>query len=44
MLTRSLLFRIAGPTVFVSLLFLGSCMTAAVYLHQRQSASLAGPR
>src|SRR3954463_2326296 len=40
MLTRSLLIRIAGPTVFVSLLFLGSCVTAAVYLHHRQSASL----
>ena len=40
MLTRSLLFRIAGPTLFVSLLFLGSCITAAVYLHHRQSASL----
>src|SRR4051812_27647160 len=40
MLTRSLLFRIAGPTLFVSLLFLGSCLTAALYLHHRQSASL----
>src|SRR3954454_19131495 len=40
MLTRSLLFRIAGPTLFVSLLFLGSCITAALYLHHRQSASL----
>jgi two-component system sensor histidine kinase HydH len=40
MLTRSLLIRIAGPTLFVSLLFLGSCMTAAVYLHRQQSASL----
>lgn len=40
MLTRGLLFRIAGPTVFVSLLFLGSCITAAVYLHQQQSASV----
>lgn len=40
MLTRSLLLRIAGPTLLVSLLFLGSCITAAVYLHYRQSASL----
>ena len=40
MLTRSLLIRIAGPTVFVSLLFLGSCVTAAVYLHHQQSASV----
>jgi two-component system sensor histidine kinase HydH len=40
MLTRSLLFRIAGPSLFVSLLFLSSCITAAVYLHHRQSASL----
>jgi two-component system sensor histidine kinase HydH len=40
MLTRSLLFRIAGPTLFVSLLFLGSCITAAFYLHQRQSTAL----
>src|SRR3954462_3493811 len=40
MLTRSLLIRIAGPTVFVSLLFLGSCITAAVYLHHQQSSSV----
>src|SRR3954447_23393351 len=40
MLTRSLLIRIAGPTVFVSLLFLGSCITAAIYLHHQQSASV----
>src|SRR4051812_12466193 len=40
MLTRSLLIRIAGPTLFVSLLFLGSCITAAVYLHHQQSASV----
>src|SRR4051794_41974476 len=40
MLTRDLLIRIAGPTVFVSLLFLGSCVTAAVYLHHQQSASV----
>lgn len=40
MLTRGLLFRIAGPTVFVSLLFLGSCITAAMYLHHQQSASV----
>ena len=40
MLTRNLLFRIAGPTIFVSLLFLGSCITAAIYLHHQQSASL----
>ena len=40
MLTRSLLFRIAGPTVLMSLLFLGSCITAALYLHHQQSASV----
>ena len=40
MLTRSLTFRIAGPTLLVSLLFLGSCITAAFYLHHRQSALL----
>src|SRR3954453_7923245 len=40
MLTRSLLIRIAGPTVFVSLLFFGSCITAAFYLHHQQSASV----
>lgn len=40
MLTRSLLIRIAGPTVFVSLLFLGSCITAAIYLHHQQSGSV----
>src|SRR3954471_9968932 len=40
MLTRSLLIRIAGPTVFVRLLFLGSCITAALYLHHQQSVSV----
>ena len=40
MLTRSLLFRIAGPTVFMSLLFLGSCITAAFFVHHQQSASV----
>src|SRR4051812_45901092 len=40
MLTRSLLIRIAGPTLFVSLLFLGSCITAAIYLHHQQAASV----
>src|SRR3954471_20962020 len=40
MLTRSLLFRIAGPTLFMSLLFFGSCITAAFYLHHQQSASV----
>src|SRR3954470_1187470 len=40
MLTRSLLFRIAGPTIFMSLLFLGSCVTAALYLHHQQSVSV----
>src|SRR3954462_2264806 len=40
MLTRSLLIRIAGPTVFVSLLFLGSCITAAIYFHRQQSSSV----
>ncbi|MBV8431784.1 MAG: hypothetical protein JO244_11505 [Solirubrobacterales bacterium] len=40
MLTRSLLIRIAGPTLFMSLLSLGSCITAAIYLHHQQSASV----
>src|SRR3954452_12236365 len=40
MLTRSLLFRIAGPTIFMSLLFLGSCVTPALYLHHQQSVSV----
>src|SRR4029450_8789166 len=40
MLTRSLLIRIAGPTVLVSLLFIGSCITAAIYLPHQQSASV----
>ena len=40
MLTRNLTYRIAGPTLLVSLLFLGSCTTAAFYLHHRQSALL----
>ncbi|WP_422923863.1 sensor histidine kinase [Singulisphaera sp. PoT] len=40
MLTRSLLLRIAGPSFFMSLLFLGSCLTASVYLHYRQSTSI----
>ncbi|SIO65861.1 two-component system, NtrC family, sensor histidine kinase HydH [Singulisphaera sp. GP187] len=39
-LTRILLFRIAGPTIFMSVLFLGSCITAAIYLHHQQSTSL----
>lgn len=41
MLTRSLLLRIVGPTLFMSLLIFGSCISAAFYLHQRQSASVA---
>src|SRR4051794_27673165 len=40
MLTRNLLIRIAGPTLVVSLVSLGSCITAAFYLHHRQTASL----
>src|SRR4051794_26124446 len=40
MLTRSLLLRIAGPTIFMSLLFLGSCIAAALYLHHQQSVSV----
>jgi two-component system sensor histidine kinase HydH len=40
MLTQNLLFRIVGPTLFVSLLFLGSCITAALILHHQQSTSL----
>ena len=40
MLTRNLTYRIAGPTLLVSLLLLGSCTTAAFFLHHRQSALL----
>lgn len=40
MLMRNLLLRIAGPSLLVSLLFLGSGVTAAVYLHRGQTASL----
>lgn len=40
MLSRSLNFRIAAPSFLMSLLFLGSCLGAAAYLHHRQSASL----
>src|SRR3954468_1759353 len=40
MLTRSLLLRIAGPTIFMSLLFLGSCIAAALYLHHQQAVSV----
>jgi len=38
--TSALLFRIAGPSLLVSLFFLVSCTAAAVYLSQRQSATL----
>ena len=40
MLTRSLLIRIAGPTLFASLLFLGSCFVAGVSLHRRQAEAM----
>lgn len=40
MRTSALLFRIAGPSLLVSLFFLVSCAAAAVYLHQRQTATL----
>lgn len=39
-LTRNLLFRIAGPTILMCVLFLVSCITAAIYLHHQQSTSL----
>lgn len=39
-LTRILLIRIAGPTILTSVLFLVSCITAAIYLHHQQSTSL----
>jgi signal transduction histidine kinase len=39
MLQRSLLLRIAGPTVLVSLLLLGLSIAAAVYLYQEQALS-----
>ena len=40
MLTRRLLFRIVGTTLFVGLLFLGSCLIAGVALHRRQASVL----
>lgn len=39
MLKRTLSFRVVGPTVFVSLLLLGSCTGVAVYLHRQQRGS-----
>ncbi len=39
MLKRSLLVRIAGPTVLVSLLLLGLSIAAAVYLYKEQALS-----
>lgn len=39
MLQRSLLVRIAGPTVLVSLLLLGLSIAAAFYLYQEQALS-----
>lgn len=40
MLTRSLLLRIAGPSLLMGLLMLVSSGSAALYLHLRQSASV----
>src|SRR4051812_22741477 len=39
MLQRSLLVRIAGPTVLVSLLLLGLSIAAAFYLYKEQALS-----
>jgi two-component system, NtrC family, sensor histidine kinase HydH len=39
-LTRTLLLRIAGPSLLMSLVFLVSCSTAAVYLSRRQAATV----
>jgi two-component system, NtrC family, sensor histidine kinase HydH len=39
MLQRHLLFRVAGPTVLVSLLLLGLCTTTAVYLYHQQATT-----
>src|SRR5262245_20183804 len=39
MLHRSLAFRVVAPTIFVSLLLLGLCIAAAVYLYQQQARS-----
>jgi two-component system, NtrC family, sensor histidine kinase HydH len=39
MLKRSLLVRIAGPTVLVSLLLLGLSIAAAIYLYKEQTLS-----
>ncbi|MDR3621077.1 MAG: ATP-binding protein [Paludisphaera borealis] len=40
MLTRTLLLRIAGPSLLMSLVFLVSCTVAAVYLNRRQAATV----
>lgn len=40
MLTRSLLLRIAGPSLLMGLLMLVSSTSAALYLHLRQTASV----
>ena len=39
MLQRHLLFRVAGPTVLVSLLLLGLCTATAVYLYRQQATT-----
>jgi len=39
-LTRTLLVRIAGPSLLMSLVFLVSCTVAAVYLSRRQDATV----
>src|SRR5438874_2182233 len=36
---NNLLLRVAGPTILVSLLLLGFCIAAAVYLYNQQAAS-----
>ena len=39
MLRRSLSLRVAGPTVLMSLLLLGLCTAAAVYLYRQQATT-----
>src|SRR6266571_3894048 len=39
MLQRSLLLRIAGPTVLVSVILLGLCTATAVYLYRQQATT-----
>jgi signal transduction histidine kinase len=39
MLNRNLFIRVVGPTIFVSLLLIGLCSVAAVYLYRQQTVT-----